>query len=367
VAAMGDDRTRKRKSPPFGKFVRRTWRQPNFRGLPRDLRLMLNYLWTNEPGAGGTGLYYCPVPVIADDLDVDASTIRTWFHQVRVYSVLSDHHKVNLHRFKNGDAYDFTAAQAALLEAGTDLASIRVQEWGIYDAGWFEYDFDNRLVFLPRQLHFDPPDNKNVIKGMIGRILELPKSMLWFDWIECVRPHARRFKMSIPPKMTAALKEIVDVPRFGKPLPTKDTGKGSDKNGKGLPEKGEILSQSRSQSQSHIYSRDDATASAMFHDPKDADQVEACVGAYHALVTMFPTIKKASAVAHAKRIVELFWDRGQPLLKDEMEHATRIALRRCETTRGVYPFLKQLTKADQHMQVVEIAQEARRDADKGKD
>lgn len=157
---MGDaDRQRKRNDSAYRKVVRKTWRKQNFRSLPDDLKILLLYLWTG-PDAVNPGIYYISTATIADDLGTVTETVR--------------------------------------------------ERLGILSRdGWLYYDFDARVVFLPKWDKFDPPENGNVCKSFKAHVADLPDTKLTGYFITTLKPYCERFNIPLDIQLCIPLPEPI--------------------------------------------------------------------------------------------------------------------------------------------------------------
>ncbi len=155
---MADKETQqRRKDAAYRKVVRKTWRKQNFRSLPDDLKILLLYLWTG-PDAVNPGIYYISTATIADDLGTVTETVR--------------------------------------------------ERLGILSRdGWLYYDFDARVVFLPKWDKFDPPENGNVCKSFKAHVAELPDTKLTGYFITTLKPYCERFNIPLDIQLGIPLPE----------------------------------------------------------------------------------------------------------------------------------------------------------------
>ncbi len=148
---------RKKKDSAYRKVVRKTWRKQNFRSLPDDLKMLLLYLWTG-PDASNPGIYYISLGTIADDLETVTETVR--------------------------------------------------ERLGIlFRNDWINYDFDARVVFLPKWDKFDPPENGNVCKSFIAHVAELPDTKLSGYFLTTLKPYCERFHIPLDERLCIPLPE----------------------------------------------------------------------------------------------------------------------------------------------------------------
>jgi|SRR5919106_5902030 hypothetical protein len=63
------------RSEPYGKIVRRFWRDPEIRALPKDARDLLLYYFTS-PDGNSTGVYLAPPRVVAHDIRLSAKRVE---------------------------------------------------------------------------------------------------------------------------------------------------------------------------------------------------------------------------------------------------------------------------------------------------
>lgn len=137
----------------YGIVIRKTWRSTKFRVQPIFERLLLTYLWSCPAGENSSSIFYLALPTIADDLGTDTETVTRTVRQM-----VSD--------------------------------------------GWFEYDFEARVFFFPRQIEFDSPDNPNILKAFIKRSLELPDTPLLLKYYQQLKPFLERFAEGFPKPLT---------------------------------------------------------------------------------------------------------------------------------------------------------------------
>lgn len=118
----------------YAKFERRTYNGGDFRQLLKLDRDVVQYLWESPAGSFLSSIYVIPVPMIAYHLECP----------------------------------DYKPTVEQITESIKRLES----------AGWLEYDWKSSVVWLPRQLTIDKPDNKFVVQGMLKKLAELPKTYL---------------------------------------------------------------------------------------------------------------------------------------------------------------------------------------------
>ncbi len=136
----------------YGIVIRKTWRSTRFRNKSNFYKLLLTYLWSCPAGENSASIFYLALPTIADDLGTDTETVtRT------------------------------------------------VQE--MVAEGWFEYDAEARVFFLPRQIEFDRPDNPNILKAFIKRSIELPETPLLLKYYQQLKPFLERFAEGFPEEL----------------------------------------------------------------------------------------------------------------------------------------------------------------------
>ncbi|MCC6963735.1 MAG: conserved phage C-terminal domain-containing protein [candidate division Zixibacteria bacterium] len=63
-------------------------------------------------------------------------------------------------------------------------------------AGWFEYDPEARVIFLPRQIEYDKPDNQFALKARIRRTRELPDSHLLSRYLRQLEPYVELYALT---------------------------------------------------------------------------------------------------------------------------------------------------------------------------
>ena len=118
----------------YAKFERRTYNGGDFRQLLKLDRDVVQYLWESPAGSFLSSIYVIPVPMIAYHLECP----------------------------------DYKPTVEQVTE------SIRRLETN----GWLEYDWKSSVVWLPRQMTIERPENRSVVVGMLRRLEELPKTYL---------------------------------------------------------------------------------------------------------------------------------------------------------------------------------------------
>ena len=147
----------------YGKIARKTWRSVRFRKLADfDQRLLL-YLWTCPAGETSGSIFHIGLSQIADDLNADFEKVKSSI--------------VNL---SNGD--------------------------------WFRYDFEARVIFLPKQIEYDPPDNHFALIARIRRTRELPDTDLLSQFMRQLAPFVERFKTKIDDETMIYFRHCLDQP-----------------------------------------------------------------------------------------------------------------------------------------------------------
>lgn len=164
-----ESRKPKRDFAAYGRVIRKTWRSVKFRKLDDLSKLVLLYLWTCQPGESSSSIFYIGFGTIADDL---------------------------------GKPLEMVTECLSALEAD----------------GWFRYDHEARVVFLPRQLGYDPPTNPNQLMSFITRTRELPDTPLVAEYYQQLEPYVERFGEALPKALQEAFTKGLRQP-FRNPVP----------------------------------------------------------------------------------------------------------------------------------------------------
>jgi len=146
---------------PYGRIVRKTWRKDKFKKLPRDLKLLLLYLWTHPEGKN-PGIAIINVATIVSDLE----------------------------------SIDPESCDPATYNEVVRCVRGRLEE--LITQGWFKYDWKTKVVFLPKWADYQQPQNKNVVTSFLNYALDLPKCELVTEFLESLRPFADKFEVEIP-------------------------------------------------------------------------------------------------------------------------------------------------------------------------
>lgn len=130
----------------YGKIIRKTWIGGDFQKFDRSTKLVLCYLWSCPDGAGCGQIFRISVAKIADDLGYTTDETRE------------------------------------ILES-------------LVTVGWIDYDWDAKVVWLPRQLkEVEAPENANVVKGIIAKADELPRNRFRAQFESEMLPLIERFR-----------------------------------------------------------------------------------------------------------------------------------------------------------------------------
>lgn len=120
------------------------WRNPDFRALPKDLRILFLYLLTSEH-SNMIGYYYLPLAYIHHDTQFSIEMVPAMLRE------LCEREKV-------------------------------------------AYDFNREVVLLKRYLHWNPVRGENMIKGALGAAKGVPKGVLLGDFVKCAKKFCPDYK-----------------------------------------------------------------------------------------------------------------------------------------------------------------------------
>ena len=141
---------------PYGKIVRKTWDKDNFRSLSDQERLLLLYIWTGDQGTSSSAIHRFSVAKAAETLSWPVGRTQKIFKKLQ-------------------------------------------------ETGWFLYDTEHRVIFLPKQVQFDSPRASDNVRGMINRAVHVSDSPLVAEFAKVMRPIAEKFNLSLYLSTTLSL------------------------------------------------------------------------------------------------------------------------------------------------------------------
>lgn len=129
----------------YAKVHSRFWIEADIKALGRDARELYLYL-ISSPHSNMAGYFYLPISYVVEDLETDEG-------------------------FPNG------------------FETVRKGFQTLIQSGKISYDQTTKVVLLRNFFAWDPPQNPNQVKGILGAVAEVPQSLLLPEFVACAKQH----------------------------------------------------------------------------------------------------------------------------------------------------------------------------------